>query len=246
MSGDGQGQVFPRKGGIEAYSPFWSGLAVEYTVVRVDHSVSVLVYVSTRYRRAVLVIDLLIEVERIGRVTHHVSLHVIADTTADASCLDSCIGRIVIGCQLGDTVVIVREVGPDGPVPVLSLKGDTAYLKLDTFVNQATDIGYQVVGQIGSRRDRNLVKQIRCFPIVKIQGTVESAVKESVINTHVVSGGGLPFQIGIVTVGLDGDDHLTVEHIHTSVGVVHIGGESRVVSRIEVLLSCLAPAQTEL
>ena len=119
----------------------------------------------------------------------------------------------------------------------------TGNLELDSLVDQGTDVGEEVVGQVGTGCYGSVVEQVGGLPVVNVQGTEQSVIQETVVETDVICGGGLPLQVGVVAVGSDGHDYLTVEHVVTADQVVLICRDGLVYVTY-VLLTGLAPAQT--
>ena len=109
-----------------------SGALVEVEVVIRDLTIGIAVDEHTFQRFAILVVHLLIDIERIGRMTNGMSLYGVTCTSRDATSLDD--GRLT--GKLGNLIFIIGEVTCDLPLPVFSTNRTYGERSLDTAVLQ--------------------------------------------------------------------------------------------------------------
>ena len=243
----GEGPLLVRHLRVEAERPVRSGLVEAVLVVVVDLAVLVQVGIETFDRLAVRVIDLLVDEERIRGVAGLMDLDRVAGTAGYAAGSDSeVVGALVIGGKSGDLGLIEGRVEAKGPAPVPCLDRNGVELELDSLVGKVTDVGVQVVGQVGSGGHRGAVQEILGVALVEIHATEDPVAEEAVVKTDVVGRGGLPLEVGVVAKRRDRCDHLVAEVEHRLVRVVLVGRQCRVVTGLEILLARLSPAEPEL
>ena len=247
MGAHGEGPLLVRHLRVEAERPVRSGLVEAVLVVVVDLAVLVQVGIETFDRLAVRVIDLLVDEERIRGVAGLMDLDRVAGTAGYAAGSDSeVVGALVIGGKSGDLGLIEGRVEAKGPAPVPCLDRKGVELELDSLVGKVTDVGVQVVGQVGSGGHRGAVQEILGVALVEIHATEDPVAEEAVVKTDVVGRGGLPLEVGVVAKRRDRCDHLVAEVEHRLVRVVLVGRQCRIVTGLEILLARLSPAEPEL
>ena len=153
---------------------------------------------------------------------------------------------LVVGGKTRDLVAVPCGVEADVPVPVAVLYSHGVDLELDTDILQVADVGVEVVRKVGACGHGGPVEQVLRLAIVEVGATVDAAVEEAVVDTHVIGGRGLPFQIGVVARGRDRRDPVGAEGIVAAHRVEDVGSQRRIVTGVEVLLARLAPAQAQL
>ena len=226
-----EGPLLVRHLRVEAECPVRSGIVEAVLVVVVDLSVLVQIDIEAFDRLAVRVIDLLIDEERVRGVAGLMDLDRVAGTAGDASGSDSeVVGAFVIGGKPGDLGLIEGRVEAKGPAPVPCLDRNGVELELESLVGKVTDVGVQVVGQVGAGGHRSAVQEILGVALVEIHATEDPVAEEAVVKTDVVGRGGLPLEVGVVAKRRDRSDHLVAEVVHRLVRVVLVGRQRRVVS----------------
>ena len=196
----------------------------EITVVVVDDLVSVKIDICSIDRLSGLVIDLLENIECGGRMTDLVHLDVVSGTSGDSTGLDS---RMVVGRsgQLGDLVMVVSGVDTDCPTRVGTLDENGIEVNLHTQVLKVTDVGGEEVGEVGSCGYRDVVDKVGGVPLVCINREGQPVTYESEVHTYVVSRGGLPLEVRVVSQRSDGMNRLSTELIVATDKVAVVGCE---------------------
>ena len=171
----------------------------------------------------------------------------VAGTAGDAAGLDSVVvGALVIGGKFGYDGLVPGHIGTYLPVPVPGLDSYCIDLELDTGVLKVTDVGVEVVGEVCTCSYRSPVEEVLGEALVEVDGTVDAVIEEAIVKTYVPGRGGLPLQVGVVAGRSDRLDYLVAENVLAGISVIDIGGQGRIVTCIEVLLTGLTVAQTEL
>ena len=184
--------------GVESeVSPRGRAAAGHIAVVGVDLTVVVAVHEGILYRIAFLVVNLLVQIISIRSVAGLVQGGKSYVATHRLTYLDSLEVLVAVG-KLGDLYVLEGEVSADLPVPVSCLDGDEVGRKLYTLVHHTSDVRGQLLAEVRSERNGNLVQQIEGVAVVSLDATADAVVQEAEVHTDVVGLGGLPFDVGVV------------------------------------------------
>ena len=126
-----------------------------------------------------------------------------------------CVGRlcILVKLQIGDFILLPGGIGTDTPCEVIGLYWCCADGNLHTTALDVANVGKQLLVEVCSCCCRDGSKQVLSLAVVVINRTCNAVVEESKVNSHVVSLGGLPLQVGIVCCRAVCVDWSTAKHI---------------------------------
>lgn len=164
----------------------------------------------------------------------------VAGTAADAAGINSVVvlALVLVG-EACDESPVPGGIEADGPGPVAGLDRNGVDFELDTGIFEVTDICVQIVGEVGSGSYWSVVEEVLGEALVEVDATEDPVAEEAVVDTCVPGDGGLPLEVGVVTLCRDRLDKSCAERIHTGVGVIYVGSEGRVVTAAEILLAGL-------
>ena len=171
-------------------------------------------------------------------------LQVLVSTNSDIRVRHRCtVGRDTR--EVGNLVLVISKVVVNLPEPVLGLDGLDADGGFDTGILQRTDVLPCLVAECRHGHGGRIVQQVGGLAVVPVDAGRQTLVEEAQIKTYIISGGGLPLQVGCEVVG-------TVEHAGARDGIETVGacrhrvGGNPGVVVVHVLLSGLTPAEAEL
>ena len=72
--------------------------------------------------------------------------------------------------------------------------------KFESFIIHFTDIRSNHRRIVGSRNHRNRIQQVLGVALVIVHRTIDTVIKEAVIQSDVISFGSLPFNVGVITI----------------------------------------------
>ena len=134
----------------EAEGPRSRRALVIVAVGIINDAIGIAVDEDTFERRAILAIDLLIDVEAIGGIADRVRLAVIARSGRDATDLDLV---PLLTDELSYLILVVSGVGGQLPVPIIGLDGTQRESELDTLVLERTDVAGNLVAEVRAGRN---------------------------------------------------------------------------------------------
>ena len=169
----------------------------------------------------------------------------VTNTTIDVTNLYTQIAGVVAGSQSGDLVLVVGEVHANLPTQVLLLNGNDIHGNLNTLVLHITNILQQIVGQVGTGSNGHLVEQIVGFTLIDIYATVDAVFQETEVKTYIVSCCLLPLNLCSISFRCDRNDCAVAKPIVRTSLVGVVGGNRRIVTLIDVLLTGDTPSETE-
>ena len=181
---------------------------------------------------AVNIVNLLVNVEAVSGVSHHVGLDVGTCTGRDATGSNEVTGIVTVG-KLGDLVLVPGDVEVGCPCEVTCHDRTSVDVELDTGVLKVTDVGVHCIGQVRSCGNGGPGQQVLGLALVDLKVTCDAVVEESEVDTEVPCGCFLPLDVGVVTVRLDNIDESAL-----SVGD-DVGIGSGVGSRVTVVTYCI-------
>ncbi len=216
-------------------------------VIFIDHAVGVLVDVLVLDRVAVLGVNLLVDHEGVCGLAHDVPCQAgaaLSGGKADGLCARC----LAVTLELCDLVLVPCDVEAGAPCEVVGHNGLGADGHLDTHVVHRADVAPHHVGGVrcAGRHER---QKVGGDTLVPVRRDGDAVVEESEVKTDIPCGGGLPLQVRVVGLRVEGIDPLSasgrVEILVTLLVRVGVDGN---VGEIEVhfLLARLTPAETEL
>ena len=213
-------------------------------VIVIDHAVGVLVYEEIGNRIAVVVIYLLVDEICEGRLTYEMPLEMTANTYRHVTCGDG-IGFGISG-KCGDLVAVPADINACAPSEILGLNGTAADRGFDTVVAESTDICVHVVRRVHAE-SRGPCEKVLGVTQIPVEYKSKTVVEEAEVNAGIPGGGSLPFDLGVVSLGIKGLDPLAVPYILEAVLVrILIDRQVREEAVAYILLACLAPSEAEL
>ena len=109
------------------------------------------------------------------------------------------ISRVIIKCQFGNFIFIIRDVITQCPVPIFCRDRMSRQSKFNTFILQCTYIRQQLVTKVCTGRSCNRIQQIISFTIIQIKSTCQFVVQYTEIQSNIVSCSFFPFQVFIIS-----------------------------------------------
>ena len=191
--------VFQARREAHGYRSCWA--LVEILIAFIDLTVTVTVNYAVLNWLAILVINLLVNIEWVHSVTHLVSLQI---STRTITYLDVCINNrstiLWYTIQVGNLVLVVSEVVCHGPEPVLGLDSTPGNSCFNTGILQGTDVLPCLVLVTCHRRKWSIVQQIGSLSVVPIYATRQSLIQDTPVQTYVVGRGCFPLQVRTVVI----------------------------------------------
>ena len=220
----------------------------EVLVVLVDHTVIVAVDNHAFDREPVGVIHLLVEIEGRSGVTDSMCLGIVAGTGGDSTRSNEIV--FITADELCDFVLVVGDIVIHRPEPVAALDDLVIQGELDTGVAERTDVGCDLVAEVGTGCHISGIDKVRSDSVVPVEASGKAVIGEAEVETDVSSRGGLPVEVRIVcgrTIKHTGSRH-RIESV--GAGSLLIYGEIRIIavldSRSKFLLTGLTPSEAEL
>ena len=174
------------------------------------------------------------------------SLGIVTRTCGYASGRDEI--TVISTDELGDLVLVVGDIVIHRPEPVAALDDLVIQSELDTGVAERSDIGSDLVAEVGTGCYVSCVDKVRSDTVVPVEASGKAVIGETEVETDIGRSRGLPVEVRVIggraeKLSATGD---RIESVGTA--GLFINGEIRIVGVLDVefLLTGLTPSETEL